>query len=272
MARIRTVKPEFWKDEDLSELPAETHMLAAALLNYADDEGYFNANARLIKAECMPLREDSAGIDESLAKLAKTGYITLGTSPEGKQYGHVVHFTEHQRINRPTESKIKNKTITWHRSRAPHGGCGETARPEGKGQDGKGAGTKSNAPSRRARPEDGLNDPVVETIPLAGGDAHPVHASEIAEYERLYPAVDVRQEVRSMRGWSADNPKKRKTPGGVKRFITNWLIDKQNRGGSGRKGANHGPSNPGSDGACGGSATARYWQRKAERDAANACY
>jgi DNA-directed RNA polymerase specialized sigma54-like protein len=34
-------------------------MLAAALLNHADDEGFFNANARLVKAQCVPLREDS---------------------------------------------------------------------------------------------------------------------------------------------------------------------------------------------------------------------
>ena len=38
MARIRTIKPEFWRDEDLSGLPAETALLAIGLLNHADDE------------------------------------------------------------------------------------------------------------------------------------------------------------------------------------------------------------------------------------------
>jgi hypothetical protein len=56
MARIRTIKPEFWRHEDLSALPEATHMLAAQLLNYADDYGYFNANPALIKAEVSPLR------------------------------------------------------------------------------------------------------------------------------------------------------------------------------------------------------------------------
>ena len=69
MARIRTIKPEFWAHEDLSELPEATHMLAAALLNYADDEGYFNANPMLIKAACSPLREPSVSIQESLTLL-----------------------------------------------------------------------------------------------------------------------------------------------------------------------------------------------------------
>jgi hypothetical protein len=41
MGRIRTIKPEFWRSEDLCSLPEATHMLAAALLNYADDEGFF---------------------------------------------------------------------------------------------------------------------------------------------------------------------------------------------------------------------------------------
>ena len=45
MARIRTLKPEFWKHEGLSELPEATHMLAAALLNYAHPMHYGRAAA-----------------------------------------------------------------------------------------------------------------------------------------------------------------------------------------------------------------------------------
>jgi hypothetical protein len=33
MGRIRTIKPEFWRNEALSELPEFAHMLVAALLN-----------------------------------------------------------------------------------------------------------------------------------------------------------------------------------------------------------------------------------------------
>jgi hypothetical protein len=54
VARIRTLKPDFWKHEGLCEQPEATHMLAAALLNYVDDYGYFNANPALIKGELYP--------------------------------------------------------------------------------------------------------------------------------------------------------------------------------------------------------------------------
>jgi hypothetical protein len=113
MARIRTVKPVFWKHEDLSALPEAVHLLAAALLNYADDEGYFNANDRLVKAECSPLREPSVSIHDSLTELCRIGYLRLGTGQDGKRYGHVIKFSEHQKINRMTPSKIRGIGIMW---------------------------------------------------------------------------------------------------------------------------------------------------------------
>lgn len=113
MARIRTIKPEFWKHEDLCALPESTHMLAAQLLNYADDEGYFNANPALVKAECSPLREPSVSIPESLRSLQTMGYIDLGSDEKGKRYGRICHFAEHQRVSHPSKSKIACLSITW---------------------------------------------------------------------------------------------------------------------------------------------------------------
>src|SRR6185312_14231365 len=85
MARIRTIKPSFWSHEDLSALPEATHMLAAALLNYADDFGYFNANPLLVRAECCPLREPSVSIPESFRRLQEIGYIQTADGPDGKR-------------------------------------------------------------------------------------------------------------------------------------------------------------------------------------------
>lgn len=107
MARIRTIKPEFWLDEDLSSLPPETHLLAAALLNYADDEGYFNANPKLVQAACCPLREDSTNVRRSLDELSRIGYLRLGHGKDGKEYGHIVNFLVHQKVDRGKPSKIK---------------------------------------------------------------------------------------------------------------------------------------------------------------------
>lgn len=135
MARIRTVKPEFWKNEALSALPEATHLLAAALLNYADDEGYFNANPALVKAECSPLREPSVSVHESLKLLAEIGYLRLGKGADGRRYGHIVNFSEHQRVNRPTPSKISSLGVAWEGSVSIHGAISEPSPLEGKGKE-----------------------------------------------------------------------------------------------------------------------------------------
>lgn len=135
MARIRTVKPEFWKHEDLSALPEPTHMLACALLNYADDEGYFNANPQLIKSELFPLREPSVSIQHSLTFLVEIGYLRLGIGEGGRRFGQIVKFSEHQRINRKTESKIKQIEIIWDEDVSTHAQLSEPSHPEGKGRE-----------------------------------------------------------------------------------------------------------------------------------------
>lgn len=107
MARIRTIKPEFWRDEDLSTISAEAALLAIGLLNHADDEGYFNANAKLIESDVFPLRELSGTTTELLNELHRIGYVTMFHGTDGKRYGHIVNFEKHQVINKKNPSKIK---------------------------------------------------------------------------------------------------------------------------------------------------------------------
>lgn len=148
MARIRTIKPEFWKHEALSALPEATHMLAAALLNYADDHGYFNANPKLIQSECCPLRKPSVSLPESLRRLHEIGYLKLRITTDGRVVGHVVEFSTHQRVSHPTDSKIQAMTITWYASgKFPEAARSlpESFRPERKGREqGTGKGKEGN--------------------------------------------------------------------------------------------------------------------------------
>jgi len=112
MARIRTIKPEFWTDEDMSELSEPSALLAIGLLNYSDDEGYFNANPSLIKAAIFPIREPSKNIPGMLQELSDCGYIcTYSDKESNKVYGHVVNFTKHQRVDKAKPSEIKELKI-----------------------------------------------------------------------------------------------------------------------------------------------------------------
>lgn len=108
MARIRTIKPEFWRDEDLAKISPEAALLAIGLLNHADDEGYFNAHPKLIESDVFPLRELSRSITALIQELAGIGYLQLFSGSDGKRYGQVVTFAKHQVINKPTPSKIKD--------------------------------------------------------------------------------------------------------------------------------------------------------------------
>ena len=66
------------------------------------------------------------------------------------------------------------------------------------------------------------------SLSLNDNTEYPVWEEDVAEYESLYPAVDVRQALRSMKAWLNSNPKNRKTKGGIKRFINGWLAKEQN--------------------------------------------
>ena len=67
---------------------------------------------------------------------------------------------------------------------------------------------------------------------------YPVTEKDIKQYKMLYPAVDVEQEIRKMIGWCDSKIKNRKTPRGVKSFITNWLSRTQDRSRSGNNQSN----------------------------------
>jgi len=68
-------------------------------------------------------------------------------------------------------------------------------------------------------------------ILLNDGTEFQIYESLIEHWKKLYPAVNVYQELRNMCGWSLSNPSKRKTERGIHRFITSWLQREQDRGG-----------------------------------------
>jgi hypothetical protein len=131
--RIRTIKPGFWKNEELSSVSSDACLLAIGLLNYADDEGYFNANPALIKADIFPLREISGSIPTLLRELSNINYIELFSTSDNKNFGFVKTFSEHQYINRPTPSKIKGLELLPHNSVSAPGAV--SAGKEGKGKE-----------------------------------------------------------------------------------------------------------------------------------------
>lgn len=79
--------------------------------------------------------------------------------------------------------------------------------------------------------------PTVAEIVLNDKSKAKITQAEVDEWKKLYPAVDVLQELRKMTAWCEANPTKRKTKRGIKAFIVNWLNKEQDRG---KRGDNHG--------------------------------
>lgn len=150
MARIRTIKPEFWRDEALASVSPEACLLALGLLNHCDDEGYFNANPKLVESDIFPLRELKGKTTVLLQELCKIGYLLVFQGSDGKTYGCVKNFEKHQVINKKTPSKIK------HLCELPHNyGSDAVVLPVGKEGNGSGKEVEDGKKSAVApRPDD----------------------------------------------------------------------------------------------------------------------
>lgn len=93
MARARNIKPGFFKNEVLAELPFHTRLLFIGLWTHADREGRFEVRGRRIKAELFPY--DDVNVDDAVAELCDAGFINV-YEVDGVQYGQVVNWSKHQ--------------------------------------------------------------------------------------------------------------------------------------------------------------------------------
>lgn len=108
MARIRTIKPEFFKHETLFDAEQETglplRLAFAGLWTVCDREGRFEWRPRAIKTDAMPY--DDVDFSRVLDALTTRGFV-VRYRVDGKEFGHVPGFSRHQVINgRETDSKL----------------------------------------------------------------------------------------------------------------------------------------------------------------------
>lgn len=122
MARIRSIKPDAFHSDTLSQVPRGVRWTFAGLWTYCDDEGRGRHDIRLIKAALYPL-DDTVTLDilaTDLDDLERVGCICT-YDIGGRRFLHVPGW-EHQKINRPTPSKLPEcpTPLTEH-SVSPHG-------------------------------------------------------------------------------------------------------------------------------------------------------
>jgi hypothetical protein len=93
MARSRNLKPGFFTNDVLGELPPLARLLFAGLWTLCDRDGRCEDRPKKIKAEVLPY--DECGADALLSQLAHAGFIDRYEA-EGRRVIQVVKWDKHQ--------------------------------------------------------------------------------------------------------------------------------------------------------------------------------
>ena len=106
MARIRTIKPEFWSSKTLARVSRESRLLFIGLWNLADDHGVLLDSPKTIAGELFPWDDevDAKFVTEKLQELEDVGVIVSG-SQNGKDYIIIRSWKEHQKIDHPAKTR-----------------------------------------------------------------------------------------------------------------------------------------------------------------------
>lgn len=76
---------------------------------------------------------------------------------------------------------------------------------------------------------------VVLEFPCQGAKpSFPLYEKQVAEWQKVFPGLDVMQECRTAQAWCVAQPARRKTFSGMPKFLVNWLSRSADRGGGGR--------------------------------------
>lgn len=156
MPRIRTIKPDFFTSDTVSELPLRARLTWIGLWTHCDDYGRCRNNVKLIKAAVWPLDDVSLrDVTEDLDDLAKAGVIYM-YAVDGRTYLQVTGWTEHQKVDRPSKSALPEPLVEPS-ANMPRALTEDASSPrDRKGREGKGKeGEAIREPSTKTPASDG---------------------------------------------------------------------------------------------------------------------
>lgn len=106
MPRIRSIKPEFPQSESIGRLSRDARLCFVQLWTQADDEGRLRGSSRMLASLLYPYDDDAPGLmDGWLDELERQQCITRYVV-RGHHYIQITNWLEHQKIDRPTASKL----------------------------------------------------------------------------------------------------------------------------------------------------------------------
>lgn len=246
MARIRTIKPEFFRHEGLfageKESGLPLRVAFAGLWTAADREGRFEWRPRNLKLDCLPY--DDVDFAMVLDELAKRGFIVKYKVGLGV-YGMIPGWRDHQVVNnRELSSTIPSISegidITSELTRAPrvphacptrHGNCKGEREREGEGERKeevipKGLTSfavndeKSSFPADEKLVKKNRKSKAID-FDYETGVWSGITEGHLGIWSSAYPALDLKQQISAAGSWLMANPANRKSNHG--RYLTNWF-------------------------------------------------
>lgn len=112
MARARNIKPSFFLNEDIVEMPLEARLLFIGLWTLADREGRLENRPKKIKMSLFPA--DEINVSEQLLNISKYGFIEL-YNVNDTEVIQIVNFVKHQTphgLEKDSELPDKNGMYT----------------------------------------------------------------------------------------------------------------------------------------------------------------
>lgn len=106
--RIRTIKPSFWRSDDITALPMDIRLLFVGLWSYVDDNGVGIDDYRQIAADLFALEEDQTTIRQfvrdGLATLSRR-LLVVRYKIDDKCLIFVTKWDLHQKVDRPAKPR-----------------------------------------------------------------------------------------------------------------------------------------------------------------------
>lgn len=182
-------------------------------------------------------------IRTALKHLTETGEIT--SNPQGKFTVFTIKNyciyqgdneqndrTDTSRSQTVNEQSTRNQHETQERKKEAKKERIEKEYKEDKKDKEIGVNIKNHNINSCSEPEKSVSEPPVISLLLNDKTFYNIFACNVEHWQELYPAVDIMQELRKMKGWLESNPKRRKTKVGIKKFINSWLSKTQDSGGT----------------------------------------
>lgn len=218
----RILKESICTSDTLDQLkPAEENFFYRLMVN-CDDFGRMDARPAILRSRLYPLKVmTDKQVEDTLKALQAVGIVEVYVH-KGRPYLQLLTWDKHQQIRakrskypEPDESDIICNQLISEDCKCPRNPI----------QSNPNLNPNPNICAEQAP----APQPVI-TLSLNDNSEYPVIQTQVDEWAALYPAIDVMQQLRNMKGWLKSNPTKRKTRGGILRFITNWLAKEQDRG------------------------------------------